>query len=49
MPSNQVVGHVPGPSPQHVGGVSTSNSGQGRGRGRGASVNLPAWMTENNP
>jgi hypothetical protein len=48
-PSNQVVGHVPGPYPQHVGGVSTSNSGQGRGRGRGASVNRPAWMTENNP
>jgi len=48
-PSNQVVEYVPGPSLQHVGRVSTSNSGQGRGRGRGASVNLPAWMTENNP
>lgn len=49
VPSNQVVGHVPGPSPQPVVGVSTSSSGGGRGRGRGASVNLPAWMTANNP
>lgn len=45
--SNQ--GHVPGLSPQPVVGVSTGSSGRGRGRGRGASVNLPAWMTANDP
>jgi hypothetical protein len=39
--SNQIVGHVPGPSPH--------SNGQGRGRGRGGNINLPAWMTANNP
>ena len=48
-PSNQVVGHVPGPSPHPLVGVSKSSNGQGRGRGRGANINLPAWMTANNP